>query len=196
MENASDALLMAGQVLVFIIALTICISSFTNLRAEVNQLIGQEETIEMVKGTNGYINYMDSKDANATRRVSAETLISSMYRATKENYIIYIVAEDCEAIRGGTGDSAVDLTEAEFSLTIAGKPVITVGQKMIKITIGSNTNQDINTKLKNGFYEDIKDLSFYEYLGEYQNNSEVTSENKQTYRVITYIEKNYFESLA
>ena len=36
---------------------------------------------------------------------------------------------------------------------------------------------------------------FYEYLGEYQNNTEVTSENKETYRIITYIEKNYMDSL-
>lgn len=195
MENASDALLMAGQVLVFIIALTICISSFSTLRAGVNQLVGEQETVEMVKGSSGYVNYIDSRDANATRVVGAEAVVSSMYRAVKENYVIYLVAENCETINGGTGDSAVDLTEAENALTIAGKQVITVGKKIIKITIGNETNQDINTKLKNGFYEDIKNLSFYEYLGEYQNNSDVTSENKQTYRVITYIEKNYFESL-
>ena len=43
MENASDALIMAGQVLVFIIALTVCISSFNTLRNNITDLINALE---------------------------------------------------------------------------------------------------------------------------------------------------------
>ena len=68
---------------------------------------------------------------------------------------------------------------------------ISNGDKLIKFTIGE-TDSNINTQsiLKNGFYEKIKDLKFKEYLGEYQNNSDdrVSSENKQTKRIITYIQ--------
>ena len=32
MENATDALIMAGSVLIFLIALSVCVSSFTTLR--------------------------------------------------------------------------------------------------------------------------------------------------------------------
>lgn len=194
MENAVDALTMAGAVLIFIIALSICISSFTTLRIGIDEIVGQTETVKMTKDSEGYINYIDSKDVDSTRLVGVETVTSSMYRAIKENYVIYIVAEDCEEL-SGSGDSAVDLMEAENSLTIGSKNVINVGKKIIKITIGNKTNQNINEKLKNGFFDKIKNLSFYEYLGEYQNNSEVTTENKQTYRVITYIEKNYMDNL-
>lgn len=200
MENLSDALIMAGQALIFIVALTVCISSFTTLRVGVDEVVGQTETLQMAKGEEGYINYIDSQKANAARVVGAETVVSSMYRAIKENYVIYIVAEDCETL-AGSGSSAVDLTEAKTPLTIeteAGtKNVITEGKKIIKVTIGIDTNQEINEKLAGGFYERIKNLSFYEYLGEYQNSSSegVSSENKQTYRIITYIEKTYYDGL-
>ena len=194
MENVSDALIMAGQVLIFIIALTICISSFTALRVGVDEVVGQTETVQMARDSQGYINYIDSEKVNAARVVGAETVVSSMYRAIKENYVIYIVTANCESI-AGSGDTALDLMTDQYGLTIENKNVIPVGKKIIKITIGNETNQEINEKLKNGFYDKIKNLSFYEYLGEYQNNTEVTSENKETYRIITYIEKNYMDSL-
>ena len=89
MENVSDALIMAGQVLIFIIALTICISSFTALRVGVDEVVGQTETVQMARDSQGYINYIDSEKVNAARVVGAETVVSSMYRAIKENYVIY-----------------------------------------------------------------------------------------------------------
>ena len=49
MENASDALIMAGQMLIFIVALTVCISSFTTVRAEINRIVGENEEIRMAK---------------------------------------------------------------------------------------------------------------------------------------------------
>ena len=39
MENATDALIMAGSVLIFLIALSVCVSSFTTLRTEIDQII-------------------------------------------------------------------------------------------------------------------------------------------------------------
>ena len=197
MENVSDALIMAGQVLIFIVALTVCISSFTTLRVGIDEIVGQTETVQMARGSSGYINYIDSKDAEATRLVGVDTVVSAMYRAIKENYVIYLVAADCDALKG-LGENAVDIMEAEHPLTIGGKTVITEGQKIIQVTIGNETNQDINAKLKNGFYNKIKNFSFYEYLGEYQNASApgVSTENKETYRIITYIEKNYMDGLS
>ena len=56
MENASDALIMAGQMLIFIIALTVCISSFTTVRAEVNRIVGENEEIRMARNGDTYIN--------------------------------------------------------------------------------------------------------------------------------------------
>lgn len=183
MENASDALIMAGQVLIFIIALTVCISSFTTVRAEVNRIIGETETIRFARGENGYINYIESRNGGSSRVVGSETLTSSLYRAIKENYVIYIKLNDYTNIN----DTIVKITRAQKNVTINGNLVINQNDQIIKVTIGADTNQDINKILNEGkLYETIKNLRFNEYLGEYQNNSAVTSENKQVYRIITY----------
>ena len=81
MENASDALVMAGQVLVFILALSICIASFTSGREQVNRITSQNEEVKMVKEGDNYINFIESKKSSATRVVEADTVVSSMYRA-------------------------------------------------------------------------------------------------------------------
>jgi hypothetical protein len=185
MENASDALVMAGQVLIFIIALTVCISSFTTVKSEVNRIIGEPETIEFAKGENGYgyINYIESRENGSTRVVGAETVISSMYRAVKENYVIYIKLNDYNSI----GTTTVT-TNATKDVVVNGETKIHSGEKIIKVTIGAGTNQQVNSILKSGFYDKIKDLTFNEYLGEYQNESDATSENKPVYRIITYVQ--------
>jgi len=207
MDNASDALIMAGSVLIFIIALTVCISSFTTLRVGIDDVIAQTETVEMAKNGEEYINYIDSKKAGAVRVVGAETVVSSMYRALKENYVIYIVADENEYTNWTSGISEeykIEKKEIDYDLKVKIKDEIkTIKQKdkkdnVIKVTIGNEfSNTDINTKLSNGFYEKIKEKKFYEYLGEYQNssNAATSSENKQTKRIITYIEKDYLESL-
>ena len=63
-------------------------------------------------------------------------------------------------------------------------------EKSIKITISNDANYRSHSLLKNGLYEKIKDKKFKEFLGEYQEktNDGVSSENKQTKRIITYEE--------
>ena len=58
MENASDALIMAGQVLIFIIALTVCISSFSSIRIGIDNVIDQTDTIKLAKDSDLYINFI------------------------------------------------------------------------------------------------------------------------------------------
>lgn len=185
MENASDALIMAGQILIFIVALTVCISSFTTLRTEVNRIIGESETIKFAKGTNGYINYIESKQHGSSRVVGAETVTSSIYRGIKENYVIYLKLKNDNII----DENIINVTKATKKITIDGTQVINIGDKIIKITIGVDSNQNVNKILSEGkLYEQIKESRFHEYLGEYQNNSTVTSENKPVHRIITYVE--------
>lgn len=192
MENATEALIMAGQVLIFIIALTVCISSFTTVRVGIDGIIEQSETIKMAKDSDDYINYIQSRDKGSVRVVGAETIVSSMYRAVKENYVIYIKLKDYGTIFNGNDEKAVDKYQATKDVYVDGvaNPIIKSGDIIIKVTIGNGTNQQVNAKLKNGFYEKIKDLKFNEYLGEYQNNSMANEEDKITYRVISYIDTN------
>ena len=193
MENASDAIIMAGQMLVFIIALTVCITSFSNFRVQVDDIISQTETVRMARGTDGYINYTESKKNGAVRIVNADTVINSADRSLKENYVVYIKLNDNIDLTG------IDTLKANEEIKIRTDPnninettIINKGDTLIKVTIGNNTNQKIISKMKNGLYDKIKNLEFYEFLGEYQNASDqaTSSANKITFRIITYVQKN------
>lgn len=181
MENASEALIMAGQVLIFIIALSVCISSFSTLRAGIDNVINQTETIQFAKDTEGYINFIDSKNNDATRIVGVETVMSSMYRAIKEDFTMYLKLKDSTftGVKTVLGNS-IDNYEIKYN----------DDEKSIKITISNDANYRSHALLKKGLYEKIKDEKFKEFLGEYQEktNDGVSSENKQTKRIITYEE--------
>ncbi len=182
MENASEALIMAGQVLLFIIALTICISSFTNLRAEADVLIGKDETVEMAKDGDQYINYMQSKENNSIRTVDASAVVSSMYRILKGDYTIYLKLKSYNGLKR----EFINITPAEYNTKYINK-----GEEIIKIKIGRDTNEKISSVLnEGGLYDYIKDKKFSEYLGEYKESTggAVSSAEKQTKRIITYIE--------
>ena len=203
MENASDALIMAGEMLIFIVALTVCISSFTKVRVEIDKIVGQKETVQMAKNGDEYINYIKSKETKSIRVVGAETLLPSMYRAIKENYVIYIKLKNYE--NSYIADSGVVLTKATKNVYVVirnndgstnSTQIIKENDKIIKITIGSKTaeiNQNVNAILKDNnknFFNHIKDKKFYEYLGEYQDWAEtgVSSEDRAIHRIITYVE--------
>ena len=193
MENATDALIMAGSVLIFLIALSVCVSSFTTLRTGIDQIIDQTETVDMAQKNgeyvngeyvNGeYVNYIKRSD-DAIRVVGSETVVSSMYRAKKENYVIYIVLKNSlinsnEFEKIGMIVNIPDIKKSDDNI------IINKSDNVIKL-IGSYDFDDILNQLK--LYESIKDKKFEEYLGVYQDNTDATEENKITYRIITYIE--------
>ena len=62
MDNISEALYMAGSVLIFIIALTVAISSFTTVRTGIDNMLGQTETVKMAKDGENYINFINSRN--------------------------------------------------------------------------------------------------------------------------------------
>ena len=191
MENASDALIMAGEVLIFIIALTICISSFTTLRVGIDNTIDQTETIKFAKDSDLYVNFIQSKEDGATRIVGAETVVSSMYRAIKEDFTMYLKlkAITFDNVKNKLKDSITEKDD-EGNVIESYKILYDENNNSIKITIASDANYRSNALLKNGLYDIIKGKEFEEYIGEYQEktNEAVSSENKQTKRIITYSE--------
>lgn len=196
MENAVEALMMAGSILLFIIALTVTMSSFTTLRGGIDELLGQTETIELAKDSEGYINYMESKAEGSVRKVGIETLVTSITRGMKENYVAYIKLKQAE-MNDLDANTDVGIITTSQNVNIAGssQPIISAGDKLIKVTIGYDTNQDINTKLGTGLYNTLKDKTFYEYLGEYQeNNLSVPDAEKVRHRIITYIDTECFST--
>ena len=137
MENASDALIMAGQILVFILALTVCISSFTTVRVEVNRIVGENEEIRMAKDGDEYINFIESKNNSSTRVVESETVVSSMYRAIKENYVIYIKFKDTSSINSIKSNQYITTMQAKVDSKVMdsnNQPIIKANDILIKIT--------------------------------------------------------------
>ena len=195
MENASEALIMAGQIVVFLIALTVCISSFTNVRAEVNRIIGETYQIRMAKDGEDYVNFIESRKSSSIRVVTSDTVISSIYRAVKENYVIYLKLKDTSWI----DKNYIKTINAKTTSNVkdsSGNAIINENDVLIKITVGTETNQEVDKVLRKkdapggggNLYEKIKDSNFNEYVGEYQDASNVETENKQTYRIVTYVE--------
>ena len=193
MENASDALIMAGQVLIFIIALTICISSFTTLRVGIDSAIDQTETIKLTKDKDSdlYINFVQSRENGSIRIVGAETVVSSMYRSIKEDFVMYLkLSPQTFAFAKDAIDEYNYLHGETNTLLYQIKYVETNDEVSIKITISPDANSNPDTILKTKVYEAVKGKKFYEYLGEYQEKTSdaVSSENKLTRRIITYKE--------
>lgn len=192
MENVTDALYMAAAILIFVVALTVSMSSFTTMRTQIDDIVEMDERIDLARDENNYLNYKTT--SSDIRTVGIETVVSSMYRVAKENYVIYIKAKNLTLPDGVettlseiASDSGKIFDEQSFP---DGEDPIEVSDDIIYIDINEN-NSDIDVLLNdNGVYEALKDKKFKEYLGVYQEKSAVgvDDSNKITYRVITYVE--------
>lgn len=94
MENAADALKMAGAVLLFVLALSIIIFSFTNVRQASDTILAyRDRETEYTTGQYTTGDYYYGTTQN-NRTVKLETVIPSIYRAYIENYKIAFVGID------------------------------------------------------------------------------------------------------
>ena len=86
MENAADALKMAAAVLVFVMALGIGISSFSQARVAADTLISYTDRDSVTQ----YAEDIGTR----TRFVGKETIVPTIYRAYKENYRVQFYEAD------------------------------------------------------------------------------------------------------
>ena len=184
-ENLYDALIMAGAVLIFVIALTVSMSSFTEMRTQIDEIVEFDSRVDMVQDDTGkYLNYI-STSSEDIRVVGIETIVSSMYRLEKENYVIYIKTKDHKyGTATPTKLSREDLPAQKYGE----ETIINDNEEILKITI-NGVNSNATTLLNNkDLYDELKGRKFEEYLGVYQENTEASEANRTTYRVITYVE--------
>lgn len=168
-ENVSDALLMAGAMLIFIVALTFSMSSFTTMRSTMQDIFEHDAKIDLVTdSSNNYLNYIKAGSDQA-RTVGVETVMSSIYRKDKENFKVYINTDK------DLGIEKITLNSDKYNSKSSKNYMYEI-----------NINTAIDYKELYGKLIEIKE--FREYLGIYQDNSDVSSANKTTYRVITYVE--------
>ena len=90
MENVSDALKMAGSVLLFVIGLTIAILAFSQAREAIDSVLrySDREAFTMQDEEVRKRFYYLSNENDTNRYVGLETIIPSIYRSYKENYKI------------------------------------------------------------------------------------------------------------
>ena len=124
MENAADALMMAGAVLIFILILSIVFLAFTNARESIDTVfqLADKETMTIEENSNYY--YLSTAGANINRTVGLETVIPAIYRAFDENYKIEFVfgdGSDYYLYKDKEGKEITTIDLSEMALTISQK---------------------------------------------------------------------------
>ncbi len=198
MENAVEALKIAGGVLLFVLALTVSISCFSQANKSVTAIVSMRDrdveiAFDQIRPSKGL-----------TRTVGVETIVPTMYTAYYENIEIFFKTSSGDAIPiyydiNQYGEINTDENgEIKVCSILAG-----LDEKRLDMILAGKNNlpdyidNDMKTKYEkqyiydDGFYNYLEGKKFEEYLGEYYegdtSNSGSTS-TKIKKRVITYKE--------
>ena len=108
MENVAEALKMAGEMLLFILALGICISSFSQARETSDALLRytDREYVTQYQGV-----------GTTQRVVGEETVIPTIYRTYKERFKIYFYESDGADVSDVSDASPLELYTIENAQT-------------------------------------------------------------------------------
>lgn len=193
MENAVEALKIAFAVMMFIMALSLSISSLSQANTAVTSIINfndRETNYTYVEPSSGY-----------TRTVGVETIVPTMYKAYQERFKIYFCKQDGTPLTIYYAiDDAGNIKKDEYGNEIEinyidGSEVFGNAQEAVNHLneiLGDSSGVDEKHKnqiyYSEGFYNFLADKKFREELGEYyENDSENTPDiNKTKTRVITY----------
>lgn len=186
MENAADALKMAFGIMIFVVALSITISCFSQAREAI-------ESIATMKDRE--ITYLDIDYENTeglTRTVGVETIIPTMYKAYQENFIIYFWENSNKTIPYELYKKTVMVDNIPTEVTIN---YIDLEQEVWPNK--KTAIEHLNKILDEGLYDKLSNAKFTEILGEYYQEdkeagyeTDVLEVNKTKKRVITYILNN------
>lgn len=179
MENAAEALKIAAWVLIFVVALSMCINSFSQARQTMDTILEYNDK---------EYSYTYVEDNGSTERiVGYESIIPTIYRAYKENYKI-IFSNHTLYTKKVAGES-IKINYIDLEKESLGNEQLK--DKFLKGILFGETNSFYNIQFnESGLYENIKGKKFIEKLGVYyQEESEATpNTNKTKKRVITYEE--------
>lgn len=197
MENAVDTLKMATAFLIFVVALSISINAFGEVR-KTSRIILDNRDREY--------DYSYVEDNGTTQRiVGAETIVPSIYKAYKENYKIVFQFKNEEFLYQKvdttvTGER-IDVHSIDLEKDVLGsneekekfiRALLYGGNSIYWTDIGKFEKSGIFLK-KTNFYDTIKEKTFLEKIGVYyqeelQGQSDAPDVNKTKKRVITYVE--------
>lgn len=194
MENAADALKMAAAVLIFVLALSISINAFGEVR----------KTSKIILDYNDReYDYTYVEENGGTKRiVGLETIVPSIYKAYKENYKIVFIGVDLYEKKNSTTGQNEKIYSIDLEKDVIGNDK--QKEKFIEALLYGKTGNlenwdeiyktfaDNGIYLKEtGLYGTIKGMKFEESLGVYyqeevQGDSGAPDANKTKKRVITY----------
>ncbi|MCI8383629.1 MAG: hypothetical protein HFJ33_01980 [Clostridia bacterium] len=197
MENAADALQMAAAVMIFVLALTISINSFGEVRQTSKIIIDYQDR--------EYDYTYVEQNGSTQRIISAETITPSIYKAYKENYKIVFKDKNGNGIelyrKMDTKDptQTISICSIDLEKDVLGND--DEKERFIKTLLyGSKYPEEVEKFRKsriflNGrnFYDTIKGKQFIESLGVYyqeevQGQADTPDANRTRKRVITYTE--------
>lgn len=199
MENAAEALKMAGAVLIFVLALSIIILSFGQVRETADIILDYRDRETMYIDGNYYY-----KASGTERQVGLETIIPAITRAYIENYKIVFdgLKEPIYTIKLNDGTEvkkySLDLEtnqDSEYKNVILAndeqKAEFLCGILYHKFeTYETEFNKKFNIEVgSESLYEQLqKAKEITEYLGVYyqDDNENVPDVNKTEKRIITY----------
>lgn len=201
MENAADAIKMAGAVLLFVLALSIIIPFFSQAR-ETTDLILDARDRETVY-INGNYYY---KATGNERQVGWETILPTVMRAYLENYKIVFVGLSDPIYRIELGGKIIDKCSLDLETNNGTKyenvALANEDQKaeflcgILYHKYRTNNYEDFNKKFNieigsRSLSDMLKGKKITEELGVYyQNDSDIPDVNKTQKRIITYTIKN------
>lgn len=201
MENATQALKMAAAVMIFVLSLTITITSFGEARKTLQTIISSQDR-EFNSRAEDYVSTVTDASGNiiTQRTVRAETIVPTIYKAYKENYKIVFKGLSQPLYRKAStsvsGDR-IDIYAIDLEKDVVGTNK-EKGEFVMALLYGSRYPQLIDKFKKTGiflynedFYDTIKGKSFIESLGVYYQDelegaSDVPDANRIKKRVITY----------
>ena len=201
MENGVEALKIASAVLIFVLAIAITISAFTTAMQAMRRIFDIQNADEYVTDAEGKYLNMVAFDAfdGGTRTVGLETIISSIYRAEKENYAVLFLEKDGKQLdfkvsiknEDGTETEEIQISGFDFAADESDNPI-----KSISENIQKGNSDYIRKCLKSGLYKELADIysgnqTFIERLGEYYMNdlggeNGIAEVNKIKKRIIVY----------
>ncbi len=201
MENAAEALKMAGFVLMFMIALSVSIASFSNARQATDDIVyNLDREMAYIDG-----DYYYKADSSGNRKVGLETIIPTITRVFNEAYEIHFDFQNGDdepiyTIISTSGGDPVDVYDINNSSVLNGG---NVGKKLfLNAILYGDTTTVINGDAFNKYFEHTVKLpsqSLYERLkgkditecaGSYlKNPGQENNANEEKIRVIKYVIK-------
>lgn len=207
MENAADALKMAFGVLIFVVAISLSVSTFSNAKKTIDSIISYRDK------TQDYVYVEESNEKN--RIVGIETVVPAMYKAYSENYRIEFYKKNAQGQevklilyknktqyeRDFTEINYLDLEDEKFAneaTAIVHLQALLTKENLdnfIKMnSTGTNRIYEEDFGESKKLYNYFKNKNFEERLGEYYQEDKSAGQetegleiNKTKKRVITYV---------